>query len=56
MSLIIVGAGLDKLAVIRQLLSFGFKVVVLEGRNRLSGGLTAAMVFWEKPFGSVRMQ
>lgn len=31
---VVIGAGLAKLAAMRQLLSFGCKVVVLEGRNR----------------------
>ncbi|PHT43763.1 Lysine-specific histone demethylase 1 -like protein 2 [Capsicum baccatum] len=36
-SVIIIGAGLAGLAAGRQLMSFGFKVVILEGRNRPGG-------------------
>ncbi|XP_042752215.2 lysine-specific histone demethylase 1 homolog 2 isoform X2 [Lactuca sativa] len=36
-SVIVIGAGLAGLAAARQLLAFGFKVIVLEGRNRPGG-------------------
>ncbi|XP_022935753.1 lysine-specific histone demethylase 1 homolog 2-like [Cucurbita moschata] len=52
-SVIVIGAGLAGLAAARQLLSFGFKVVVLEGRNRPGGRVYTQKMGLEGKFAAV---
>ncbi|KAH0744284.1 hypothetical protein KY290_032277 [Solanum tuberosum] len=52
-SVIIVGAGLAGLAVARQLMSFGFKVSILEGRHRPGGRVYTEKMGWKGKFAAV---
>ncbi|KAL5061785.1 hypothetical protein RYX36_023522 [Vicia faba] len=52
-TVIVIGAGLAGLAAARQLLSFGYKVMVLEGRNRPGGRVYTQKMGKEGKFAAV---
>ncbi|KAK7405193.1 hypothetical protein VNO78_06392 [Psophocarpus tetragonolobus] len=52
-SVVVIGAGLAGLAAARQLLSFGYKVVVLEGRTRPGGRVYTQKVGCEGKFAAI---
>lgn len=54
-SVVIIGAGLAGLAAARQLLSFGFKVIVLEGRNRPGGRVYTQKMGEKGQFAAVEL-
>ncbi|KAF4384337.1 hypothetical protein F8388_004570 [Cannabis sativa] len=54
-SVIIIGAGLAGLAAARQLLSFGFKVIILEGRNRPGGRVYTQRIGQEGKYVAVEL-
>ncbi|XP_061367201.1 lysine-specific histone demethylase 1 homolog 2 [Gastrolobium bilobum] len=52
-TVVVIGAGLAGLAAARQLLSFGYKVVVLEGRNRPGGRVYTQKMGGEDKFAAI---
>ncbi|KAM7250037.1 hypothetical protein ACFE04_021920 [Oxalis oulophora] len=54
-SVLIIGAGLAGLAAAKQLLSFGFKVIVLEGRNRPGGRVFTQKMGQKGKFAAVEL-
>ncbi|XP_027354848.1 lysine-specific histone demethylase 1 homolog 2 isoform X2 [Abrus precatorius] len=52
-TVVVIGAGLAGLAAARQLLSFGYKVVVLEGRNRPGGRVYTQKMGCEGKFAAI---
>ncbi|PON44601.1 Histone lysine-specific demethylase [Parasponia andersonii] len=54
-SVLIIGAGLAGLAAARQLLSFGFKVIILEGRNRPGGRVYTQKMGQDGKFAAVEL-
>ena len=54
-SVIVIGAGLAGLAAARQLVAFGFKVIVLEGRNRPGGRVYTQKMGRDGKFAAVEL-